>query len=84
MLGYVSFIVVLCGSTSYCLSKSNQEILVAAGSISLSDNTPANVAQFNLANSTWSSVGVGSDIPGPVTAVEVNAGNDSSIFAAGM
>lgn len=28
-------------------------------------------------------MGSGSDIPGPVTAVEVNGGNASSIFAAG-
>lgn len=54
-----------------------------AGSIALSDNTEANVAQLTLSNNSWVAVGSGSDIPGPVTAVEVNDANSSSIFAAG-
>ncbi|KAF8210076.1 cortical protein marker for cell polarity-domain-containing protein [Mycena galopus ATCC 62051] len=57
--------------------------LIASGSIALSGNTAANVAQFTFANRSWTSVGEGSDIPGPVTAVAVNDGNVSSIFAAG-
>ncbi|PBK91327.1 hypothetical protein ARMGADRAFT_1046488 [Armillaria gallica] len=61
----------------------NEELLVAAGSIALSDNTEANVAQFSFSNSSWASVGSGADIPGPVTALEVNSANSSSIFAAG-
>ncbi|KAJ7713949.1 cortical protein marker for cell polarity-domain-containing protein [Mycena maculata] len=61
----------------------NEQYLIAAGSIALSDNTPANVAQFTFSNTSWVSVGSGSDLPGPVTAVAVNAGNGSSIFAAG-
>ncbi|KAJ7124876.1 cortical protein marker for cell polarity-domain-containing protein [Mycena epipterygia] len=68
---------------SVAYAGSNQEYLIAAGSIALSDNTAANVAQFTFSNTTWASVGSGSDFPGPVTAVEVNAGNTSSIFAAG-
>jgi len=68
-------------SVSY--AGSNQETLIAAGSIALSDNTEANVAQLTLSNMTWAAVGSGSDIPGPVTAVEVNGANSSSIFAAG-
>ncbi|KAJ7622816.1 cortical protein marker for cell polarity-domain-containing protein [Mycena polygramma] len=68
---------------SVAYAGSNQEYLIAAGSIALSDNTAANVAQFAFSNSTWASVGTGSDLSGPVTAVEVNAGNTSSIFAAG-
>ncbi|KAF8891660.1 cortical protein marker for cell polarity-domain-containing protein [Infundibulicybe gibba] len=59
------------------------ETLIAAGSIALPGNTPANVAQFGFANATWAAVGQGGDLPGPVTAVEVNSGNPSSIFAAG-
>ncbi|KAJ7072485.1 cortical protein marker for cell polarity-domain-containing protein [Mycena amicta] len=62
---------------------SNQEFLIASGSLALSDNSAANVAQFTFANGTWASVGSNSEIAGPVTAVEVNAGNVSSIFAAG-
>ncbi|KDR75421.1 hypothetical protein GALMADRAFT_249474 [Galerina marginata CBS 339.88] len=62
----------------------NQNILIAGGSISLSDNTPANVAQFSIDNATWTAVGANSDIPGPVSAVEVNSGNISSLFVAGM
>ncbi|KAK0212989.1 cortical protein marker for cell polarity-domain-containing protein [Desarmillaria ectypa] len=61
----------------------NQELLVVAGSIALSDNTEANVVQFSFSNSSWTSVGSGGDIPGPVTALEVNSANSSSIFAAG-
>ncbi|KAL1942645.1 hypothetical protein VTO73DRAFT_4885 [Trametes versicolor] len=57
--------------------------LIAAGSIVLADNTPANVASYAFSNTTWSAVGSGSDLPGPVTAAEVNAGNINSIFAAG-
>ncbi|KAF9071081.1 cortical protein marker for cell polarity-domain-containing protein [Rhodocollybia butyracea] len=62
---------------------SNQETLIAAGSIMLSDNTGTNVAQLTFSNMTWAAIGSGSDIPGPVTAMEVNDGNASSIFAAG-
>ncbi|EJD03004.1 uncharacterized protein FOMMEDRAFT_134152 [Fomitiporia mediterranea MF3/22] len=61
----------------------NQELLFASGSIALSDGTPANVAMFAFDNSTWTAVGSGSDLPGPVTAVTVDDGNSSSIFAAG-
>ncbi|KAH9855213.1 cortical protein marker for cell polarity-domain-containing protein [Lenzites betulinus] len=57
--------------------------LIAAGSILLADSTPANVAAYSLSNSSWSAVGSGADLPGPVTAAEVNAGNMNSIFAAG-
>ncbi|KAH9485308.1 Squalestatin S1 biosynthesis cluster protein L1 [Psilocybe cubensis] len=61
----------------------NQNTLIAAGSISLSDNTASNVVQYSLQNATWSAIGSGSDIPGPISAVGVNSGNASSIFAAG-
>ena len=63
--------------------QNNENILLAGGSIALSDNTAANVAQYSLDNSTWAAVGSSSDIPGPVSAIEVNSGNASSIFAAG-
>ncbi|OJA14510.1 hypothetical protein AZE42_04445 [Rhizopogon vesiculosus] len=68
-------------SVSY--AGNNQEILIAAGSIILSNGSAANVAQYDFANATWAAVGDSSKIPGPVTAVEVNNGNSSSIFAAG-
>ncbi|KAL0956070.1 hypothetical protein HGRIS_002239 [Hohenbuehelia grisea] len=60
-----------------------QDILIASGSIVLSDGTAANVAQYHIANMTWAAVGDASSLPGPITAVEVNGGNTSSIFAAG-
>lgn len=60
-----------------------RDVLVAAGSIALADGTPANVAEFAIANQTWSAVGDSAQLPGPVTAMEVNNGNTSSIFAAG-
>lgn len=49
----------------------------------LPNNVLCNVAQYSFSNATWSPVGNPSDIPGLVTAVEVNGGNSSSIFAAG-
>ncbi|KAJ3001333.1 hypothetical protein NUW54_g6493 [Trametes sanguinea] len=70
------------GDVSAVVYTGNKE-LIAAGSIALADNTHANVASYSLSNSTWAAVGNGGDIPGPVTAVEVNDGNESSIFAAG-
>ncbi|KAJ7502743.1 cortical protein marker for cell polarity-domain-containing protein [Mycena galericulata] len=70
-------------AASVAYAGDNQQYLITSGSIALSDNTAANVAQFTFSNTSWVSVGSGSDLPGPVTAVEVNAGNVSSIFAAG-
>ncbi|KAJ7594821.1 cortical protein marker for cell polarity-domain-containing protein [Mycena floridula] len=64
-------------------SGSKQDSLIVSGSIALSDNTAANVAEFVFANSSWAAIGQGADLPGPVTAVEVNGGNGNSIFAAG-
>ncbi|OBZ68009.1 Polarized growth protein rax2 [Grifola frondosa] len=61
----------------------NQDTLIVSGSIALADSTPADVAAYSISNGTWSAVGNGQDLPGPVTAVEVNNGNASSIFAAG-
>lgn len=63
--------------------QNNQEVLIAAGSITLSSGSTANVAQYDFTNDTWAAVGDGTEIPGPATAVEVNNGNSSSIFAAG-
>ncbi|THU95495.1 hypothetical protein K435DRAFT_755662 [Dendrothele bispora CBS 962.96] len=61
----------------------NQEFLYASGSIQTSGGTAANVMQFMFSNASWNAVGSGSDIPGPVTALEVNNANTNSIFAAG-
>ncbi|KAH7905622.1 cortical protein marker for cell polarity-domain-containing protein [Hygrophoropsis aurantiaca] len=61
----------------------NEELLIVAGSINLSGIGSTNVAQYSFTNASWTAVGTGADIPGPVTAVEVNNGNVSSIFAAG-
>lgn len=58
-------------------------MIVVSGSIALADTTSANVVIFSTSNQTWASLGSGSDLPGPVTAVAVNDGNTSSIFAAG-
>ncbi|KAG2145943.1 cortical protein marker for cell polarity-domain-containing protein [Suillus bovinus] len=67
-------------SVSY--AGNTQEILIAAGSITLGGLT-TNIAQYNFADSTWAAIGNSAEIPGPVTAVAVNNGNYSSIFAAG-
>ncbi|KAF8554722.1 hypothetical protein OG21DRAFT_1439806 [Imleria badia] len=69
--------------SSVSFAGSNQELLVAAGVITLAGGTSANVAQYSFANNTWTAIGDPTMIPGPVTAVEVNNGNSSSIFAAG-
>ncbi|KAI0930371.1 hypothetical protein AcV5_007105 [Taiwanofungus camphoratus] len=61
----------------------NDDMIVVSGSIALADTTSANVVIFSTSNQTWASLGSGSDLPGPVTAVAVNDGNTSSIFAAG-
>ncbi|PPQ99729.1 hypothetical protein CVT24_009712 [Panaeolus cyanescens] len=58
-------------------------VLIAAGSISLDGTTSSNVLRYHILNSTWDAVGSGSEIPGPVSAIEVNDKNSSSIFAAG-
>ncbi|KAF9227480.1 hypothetical protein BS17DRAFT_793946 [Gyrodon lividus] len=68
-------------SVSY--AGNNQELLIAAGAITLSGGTSSNVARYSFANATWTAIGNPTAIPGPVTAVEVNNGNSSSIFAAG-
>ena len=57
-------------------------MLIAGGSIAV-DNNAVNVAQFVFENNTWTALGDGS-LPGVVTAVEVNNGNSSSVFAAGV
>lgn len=64
-------------------SQDKRDTMLVGGSIALSDNTAANVAAYSVPNATWVAVGGGQGIPGPVTALEVNNGNASSIFAAG-
>jgi len=59
------------------------DVMYVGGSLGTSETSAANVLAYAFTNSTWSAVGSGSDIPGPVTAVEINNGNTSSIFAAG-
>ncbi|KIJ49491.1 hypothetical protein M422DRAFT_27856 [Sphaerobolus stellatus SS14] len=71
------------GQVSTVVYTSNPELLIAAGTINLADGTAANVAAYSFSNSTWSPVGQSVNIPGPVTACEVDNGNSSSIFAAG-
>ncbi|KAH8119371.1 cortical protein marker for cell polarity-domain-containing protein [Phellopilus nigrolimitatus] len=61
----------------------DQELLFASGSIALTNGTAANVAMFAFDNTTWTAVGNSSDLPGLVTALTVDDGNSSSIFAAG-
>ncbi|KAH9949614.1 cortical protein marker for cell polarity-domain-containing protein [Amylocystis lapponica] len=68
---------------SVAYAGTSQDLMVASGSIALADGTQANVATYSLPNATWESLGSGSDLPGPVTAVAVNDGNSSSVFAAG-
>ncbi|OSX66181.1 hypothetical protein POSPLADRAFT_1166155 [Postia placenta MAD-698-R-SB12] len=67
---------------SIAYAGSNSDVIVAAGSLALADSALANVATFTISNLTWAALGNGS-LPGPVTAVAVNDGNVSSVFAAG-
>jgi len=69
--------------TDLVFSRGNQDSLVVSGAFSLPDSSSGNVALFSLGNNTWTRLGKDGDLPGPATAVEVNAGNSSSIFAAG-
>jgi hypothetical protein len=62
----------------------NQDVLFAGGSLALADSTAGNVLQYTFNTSTWNVLGSASDLPGPVTALEVNNGNASSVFAAGQ
>ena len=65
------------------MTQNNQDLLFASGSIALQSGVPANVAMFSFENATWTAVGSGADLPGPVTAVTLDNGNSSSVFAAG-
>ena len=58
-------------------------MLIAGGSITLSGSSSDNVLQFTFNNASWSTLGGSADLPGPITAIAVNNGNYSSIFAAG-
>jgi hypothetical protein len=58
-------------------------VLIAGGSITLSGSSSDNVLQFTFNNTSWSTIGDGASLPGPITAITVNNGNQSSIFAAG-
>jgi hypothetical protein len=68
---------------SVAYAGNNQDVLIAGGSIAVSGTTSDNVLQFTFSNNSWSPLGNGSSLPGPVTALAVNDGNASSIFAAG-
>jgi hypothetical protein len=65
------------------LGQSKQDVLIAGGSIALSEPPSVNILQFTFSNASWSTIGDSVDLPGPVTAVTVNNGNTSNIFAAG-
>jgi hypothetical protein len=68
---------------SHRFFQNNQEYLVVGGTLALGDSNFTGVAEFDLVNSTWTALGSDSDFPGPVTALEVNDGNQSSVFVAG-
>lgn len=68
---------------SVAYAGNSQELLIASGSIALPGNSISNVVQFSFPNTTWTALGTPEQLPGPITAVEVNGGNASSIFAAG-
>jgi len=69
--------------TDFGFFQDDQDSLVASGAFSFPDSSLVNVALFSFGNNTWTKLGKDGDLPGPVTALEVNAGNSSSIFAAG-
>ena len=59
--------------------QSNEDILLASGSITIS-GVASNVASYTFSNNSWTSLG---SLPGPVTALAVDNLNSSSVFAAG-
>lgn len=69
--------------TDLVFFQNNQDSLVASGAFSLPDSSSVNVALFSFGNNTWTGLGKDGDLPGPVTAAEVNDGNSSSVFVAG-
>jgi hypothetical protein len=60
--------------------QANSEFLLAAGSLTVG-GSQSYLASYYAQNQTWSLVGT---LPGPVTAVGVDDGNQSSVFAAGQ
>lgn len=69
--------------TSLVLAGNNQDSLIVSGVLSFPDSSSGNVAIFSFGNNTWTKLGKDGDLPGPVTAAEVNDGNSSSIFVTG-
>lgn len=61
----------------------NQNTLIVSGDFSFPDSSSGNVALYSFGNNTWTRLGKDGDLPGPVTAAEVNDGNSSSIFVSG-
>jgi hypothetical protein len=60
--------------------QSNSEILLAAGSLTVA-GSQVYLASYVSQNQSWTAVGT---LPGPVTALGVDDGNQSSVFAAGQ
>jgi hypothetical protein len=82
-LGFVQTVPVLSSLTNFKFLQDNQNSLIVSGALSFPDGSSGNVAIFSLGNNTWEKLGKDGDLPGPVTAAEVNDGNSSSIFVTG-
>lgn len=81
--GFVEIVTSLSSFTDSDPFQDNQDLLIVSGVFSFPDSSSGNVAIFSFGNNTWTRLGKDSDLPGPVTATEVNDGNSSSIFVTG-
>lgn len=81
--GFVETIATFSSVTDFDLFQDNQDSLIVSGAFLFPDNSLGNVAIFSFGNNTWTRLGKDGDLPGPVTATEVNDGNSSSIFVTG-
>lgn len=61
------------------IGQPNAEVLLAAGLLTVS-GSQAYLASYTPQNQSWAAVG---SLPGPITALEVDDRNQSSVFAAG-
>ncbi|GAA5977101.1 hypothetical protein JCM5350_003219 [Sporobolomyces pararoseus] len=61
---------------------SNSQYMIATGEFLLESST-AYIAKWNFKNSTWSSIGAPTDLPGPATAFSADDSNLDKLFVAG-
>lgn len=68
---------------THLTTQNNADTLLAAGQFNLNSDT-SYLAQWHFSNSTWTSIGDASAIPGPATAVTSDNGEADKIYVAGQ